>query len=689
MSLHDVNLTIPVHFHDDRDDENDFNDDDDDIYRGSIPPSSPRPSSLSSSSSSSSSSSGSFLGVARLGAIANVLEHAITHWARGGSSSSSSSSSRSSINTLSRSQMARRRRRRPSMGNFHSDQSERDIAARISLIKAREELRLVPRQFCLYLPPAYRAFVAAEDVQQNVQDPQRVTRSSSLPFVLGQLDSALRKASKARRNEARSRAAQSPSPSPSPGPLHQDFMLPESMKIPSRPASFTDLTQARSRSRKGKKREVQAVLDLSTPNTWYLDVASPTSADMQSIGKLLHLHPLTLEDILQQDPREKVEVFSRLGYYFNTALHDRLATAAEKGGDHTANRPDEGILGEANLYVVVFNEGICSFHFTDMSEHTDRVRNRLFKLEGLHSLSSSWIAHGLLDSVVDSFFPFLEEIEKEVMAIEDLVFENAVSATRSETSNSARNTVSSPAQSDRTLNEKDEMSSISEKTGSPPKRTTRFELPRPPLPMLLRRLRRFGRRSHTKPHEHEESSNSPSPTSSTLRRMAKARRLVTSLTRLLAVKSDIILQIRKRLLLAGAASPEDKREDAAEIAIHMGDVHDHILTLQHSLAHYERMLSQSHPIYLAQLRTTAQMTKSAIDMALIFLTVVSVGVLCVQPIIGVVSTNVTVPTNGKTPAYPLNGFGIVVALVFLVLVAYLFLARYWWRRAKRRHDVAL
>lgn len=44
----------------------------------------------------------------------------------------------------------------------------------------------------------------------------------------------------------------------------------------------------------------------------------------------------------------------------NTAIHDRLATAAEKGGEHTANRPDEGILGEANLYVVVFNEGICS-----------------------------------------------------------------------------------------------------------------------------------------------------------------------------------------------------------------------------------------------------------------------------------------------------------------------------------------
>ncbi len=57
--------------------------------------------------------------------------------------------------------------------------------------------------------------------------------------------------------------------------------------------------------------------------------------------------------------------------------------------------------------------------------------------------------------------------------------------------------------------------------------------------------------------------------------------------------------------------------------------------------------------------------------------------------VGVVSTNVTVPANGLTPAYPHNAFGVIVALVFLVLVAYLFLARYWWRRAKRRRDVAL
>lgn len=61
---------------------------------------------------------------------------------------------------------------------------------------------------------------------------------------------------------------------------------------------------------------------------------------------------------------------------------------------------------------------------------------------------------------------------------------------------------------------------------------------------------------------------------------------------------------------------------------------DHILTLQHSLNHYERMLSESHPTYLAQLRTTFATTKAGTDKSLIYLTTVSIAVLCVQTILG-------------------------------------------------------
>jgi len=49
---------------------------------------------------------------------------------------------------------------------------------------------------------------------------------------------------------------------------------------------------------------------------WWLDVSCPTWKDLRDIGELLGLHPLTLEDVLHQDPREKLDMYDKLGYYF-------------------------------------------------------------------------------------------------------------------------------------------------------------------------------------------------------------------------------------------------------------------------------------------------------------------------------------------------------------------------------------
>ena len=61
---------------------------------------------------------------------------------------------------------------------------------------------------------------------------------------------------------------------------------------------------------------------------------------------------------------------------------------------------------------------------------------------------------------------------------------------------------------------------------------------------------------------------------------------------------------------------------------------DHIFTLQYSLAHYERILSELSPIYLSQLRTDLAVTKSGEDKALLYLTSITVAGLCIQSCIG-------------------------------------------------------
>lgn len=319
-----------------------------DIYRGGSP--------TSCSFASATSSSSSFVG-ARLGTIATVVELAISRWARqwrGTASDSSSSSSRSSVITLSRPQWLRIRRRR-SVATVQSEQSERDIAAHISLLKAREESRQVPRNFTLYLPPSLSSSKDAAPC---------ITPTTSLPLLLQQLDIAVKKATKAHRSYDRQHLPSSKSHAKRPM-RHQDYMLPSSAE----PSIISQETK---------------------PKVWYLDVASPTWEDMRTLGKVcmdthhklashqfyfkvLHLHPLTLEDILQRDPREKLESFSKLGYYFisfraidsvsrnRTEMKDNIEVL-----DGTA--PDAGIIGEANVYLVVFKEGVCSVrHFPSLS----------------------------------------------------------------------------------------------------------------------------------------------------------------------------------------------------------------------------------------------------------------------------------------------------------------------------------
>nr|GAT44159.1 predicted protein [Mycena chlorophos] len=591
--------------------------DPDDVFRGGDRPPSPppRPASPSHASTTTSSSSSSSSHFGRIGAIAAVVE-LLSRWAASSASSDSSSS------------------------HSRRTKSLHDISNRIGLLHAREQERQAPRNFLLYLPPS-----------QGAQG-EPVLRTTDLSQVLSRLNGALHR-SNGKHRQARQRL---------------DYMLPEHGKIgaPSRAASFTDLAAAKGKSRQGQPAQ--------RSKAWFLDVSSPNWDDMRAIGQLLHLHPLTLEDVLVQDHREKLEHFDRLGYYF-------LSFTAIKSWDHRGRDGDQqGSVAESNVYLVVFKEGVCCFSFTDVSEHTDRVRNRLLLLDSVANMSSDWIAHGILDSIVDSFFPFLSNgLEKEVMGIEDIVFSQ---------SGFPLTAVDPPAASaaleDVQLSEKDD--SLTRLVELSEKSLARLEMrhKHPLRAALLDRLRVVGVRWWDSSRSSRTSSVNPN--TATLQRMARARRLVTSLSRLLASKSEIIAQFRKRLLTPpSGASPN---EQSVEVAIYLGDVQDHIITLESSLGHYERMLSQSHPLYISQVRTGVSITKGGTDKALLYLTSVSMCVLCIQTFQGIWSINVKIPTNshGGNRYYV---FGIVLIGDVLILVMFLSLVRSWWRRAKRRPQPSL
>ena len=199
-------------------------------------------------------------------------------------------------------------------------------------------------------------------------------------------------------------------------------------------------------------------------------------------------------------------------------------------------------------------------------------------------MSAEWIAHGLMDSIVDSFFPHLEIIEKEVMDIERLVFSvndgTAPTGSSPATSESKTFTGSNAT----ILNEKMSFGILSEKGSlvDLAKAPTKSTVPRPrfrapsELPLLVRRIRRIvWRKLASIPRLKSVDPDSPNQllhSTETIHRMARIRRLVTSLTRFLAVKSEVVAQVKKRLLATGEWSLGTGTEDDLDVFVYMGDV---------------------------------------------------------------------------------------------------------------------
>ncbi len=140
--------------------------------------------------------------------------------------------------------------------------------------------------------------------------------------------------------------------------------------------------------------------------TFWLDVLSPTETEMRVIAKTFGIHPLTAEDILVQEAREKVELFRN--YYFVNYRTFEQDTSSED------------YLEPVNMYVIVFREGVISFHFS-MTPHPANVRRRIRQLKEYVIMSSDWISYALIDDITDVFAPLIQAIEEEVDDIDDSI----------------------------------------------------------------------------------------------------------------------------------------------------------------------------------------------------------------------------------------------------------------------------
>lgn len=176
----------------------------------------------------------------------------------------------------------------------------------------------------------------------------------------------------------------------------------------------------------------------------------------------------------------------------------------------------------------------------------------MFRRQIRPNFVTDWIAHGILDSIVDSLSLFLQEIDKEVTSIEELVFAGDSRDLISDVKPSVEQDLGFS-------NEKQPSLHIAEYFDPPASvnvtTTTLLSLSRISKLLSVRRGPYTGK------------SKRLGVPNTSLHRMARIRRLVTSLGRLLATKSEVIAQLRKRLLTGGISKADD-----TEVAIYMGDI---------------------------------------------------------------------------------------------------------------------
>lgn len=244
--------------------------------------------------------------------------------------------------------------------------------------------------------------------------------------------------------------------------------------------------------------------------TFWLDVLCPTDTEMRVMSKTFGIHPLTAEDIMMQEAREKVELF-RNYYFVNYRTFEQ-------------DMNNEDFLEPVNMYVVVFREGVISFHFS-MTPHPANVRRRIRQLKDYLILSSDWISYAIIDDITDVFAPLIQSVEEEVDEIDDAILQSH-------------------------SNNKDESAN--------------------------------GKVKATKDSEKRSENGEPALAGGDmLRRVGEARKKVMGLYRLLGNKADVIKGFAKRCNEHWEIAPR------SEIGLYLGDIQDHILTMTSNLGHYE------------------------------------------------------------------------------------------------------
>ena len=148
-----------------------------------------------------------------------------------------------------------------------------------------------------------------------------------------------------------------------------------------------------------------------------------------------------------------------------------------------------------------------------------------------------------------------------------------------------------------------------------------------------------------------------------LQRISVARKNTTSLMRLLGGKADVLRGFTKRCTENYQVTPH------MDIALYLGDIQDHVVTMTNSLVHVEQMLSRSHSNYLTQLSINRIAQGNRVNQFLTRVTVLATVLVPLVVVTVLFGMNISIPWKHESG---LNAwFGIVGSIIAFALVCIL------------------
>ncbi|HEY9893811.1 MAG TPA: magnesium/cobalt transporter CorA [Candidatus Sericytochromatia bacterium] len=150
---------------------------------------------------------------------------------------------------------------------------------------------------------------------------------------------------------------------------------------------------------------------LDTESVSWVDVKGLGSEDvLRRLGHVFSLHPLVLEDIVNVPQRPKIE-----DYDDQLLVIARMVTLKSSGNGFISEQVSL-ILGRHYLLTVQEEPEYDCF---------GPIRERIRTGKGtIRKQGADYLAYSLLDSIIDGFFPVLEEYGEQIEALENEVVEN-------------------------------------------------------------------------------------------------------------------------------------------------------------------------------------------------------------------------------------------------------------------------